>query len=175
MIIGQPTNLKYLIRSELGLITILSAINRMSILAHHVAHIVSLCTKKQMAWVDAFTIITMVKNLETILNWTIDKYPHHTMGLNGFSVVPEVSSPVLLDTALPIPTFIRTRFTNKRPKSFFDTGSVVHGFPIKRCRPSANAVLLPQTTAPGATCYINKKTAIGCLWQKGLYHACSRM
>lgn len=85
---------------------------------NHIIHIVSMCSEKQMIWINTRWIIAMMTNKHSMWNITFKYKPCSSMGFPSFSLKQKRSVTFLaVNSALPKPTCFS--FFNVSKKSFF--------------------------------------------------------
>lgn len=87
-------------------------------LVRHIAHVVRLCTKPEMGWIDTKWVIARVAHAHADSGFAMCQFPTNPRGI--LSV--EERAPIA-DSAPPDPTFIWSRLVNLLPKPILDWAS----------------------------------------------------
>lgn len=80
----------------------------------HICHIIRSCSKKQMGWIDANSVIAFMQNIKSIRYRTISQFPRHAMSPRLNIMYPPVS--ISSFAGLPYPAIFS--LFDFRPKSF---------------------------------------------------------
>ncbi len=98
----------------------ISTAHSISTLAHHIAHIVGVCTEEQMSRVDTSGIIASVANKGSRWNRANTGFIGYAMGQPSLTVYVENPIPFTVLGTSPEPTGIRaSRLINFGPKAYF--------------------------------------------------------
>ena len=79
----------------------------MAAFCDRIPNVIALRPEKQMRGIDAGRVVALMKNRQTIRNWTMVNLPRHTMRANGCAVQPEQPIPESMAATRPFPAAVR--------------------------------------------------------------------
>lgn len=88
-----------------------------SCLAHHIKNIIRSCSKKQMGWIDANSVIAFMQNVEPFRDKTISQLPRHAMSPQ-FNIMIDAYLPISISSFAGFPYPAIFSLFDFRPKSF---------------------------------------------------------
>lgn len=89
------------------------------VLGQHVLRVVAVTTKKQVRWVDAPWIITLVAYTHVIWNRFVSEFIRHPASVDRSASVPKLTISVCANCS-KFPTLVRTTLINLAPKALAD-------------------------------------------------------
>jgi hypothetical protein len=102
-----------------GVFMVFPAWASMASLRHHICNIFSVCTKKQMARIDAFPIVTLMQYAHSVRDDAVMDKPRKSMSFLESFIHQYFAIPVPVTACGPLPAFRMSAPINFGPKSLF--------------------------------------------------------
>lgn len=99
----------------------------MSVLGHHVAHVVGVSSKPKMTWITARSIVTRMANAHSFWNWSIFQHVRKPRGGYKFILPFCVSVAIPVNPLFPKPALVFGKADKIIPESLF--GSAITNSP----------------------------------------------
>jgi hypothetical protein len=92
-------------------------IRRIALFAHHIMHIVALCTQKQVIWIDALGVVAFVQDTQVTGYSTVSEDIGNTVRPAHRTLIVKLSVPFGAERCCPLPTLIRSGSVDFTPEA----------------------------------------------------------
>lgn len=114
------SSVNYLMISEFGVMGFCP--NRLAFLGYFIRYVISVCAKKEMARINAWWVVALVADVQSIMNWAMCQFPCCAVGVNRLLIKSSLPVAFAVCISLPFPTIVWAKNFHLRPKMFFNWG-----------------------------------------------------